>query len=115
MLKQRILTAVPLAAAFLAALFYLPFSAFAGLIAALLLLAGWEWGGLAGLRAGPRIAFLPVLALLLGALLPQRGQLESWVFPLSLGLWAFLSLLVLTFPEVRRCFGARGSASGLPF
>ena len=45
MLKQRILTAVPLAAAFLAALFYLPFSAFAGLIAVLLLLAGWEWGG----------------------------------------------------------------------
>ena len=58
MLKQRILTAVPLAAAFLAALFYLPFSAFAGLIAVLLLLAGWEWG-LAGLRAGPGLPFCP--------------------------------------------------------
>ena len=113
MLKQRILTAVPLAAAFLAALFYLPFSAFAGLIAALLLLAGWEWGA-GGLR-GPPIAFLPVLALLLGALLPQRGQLESWVFPLSLGLWAFLSLLVLTFPRSAPVLRGTGSASGLPF
>ena len=64
MLKQRILTAVPLAAAFLAALFYLPFSAFAGLIAALLLLAGWERGP-AGLRAGPGS---PARAGVLGAL-----------------------------------------------
>ena len=113
MLKQRILTAVPLAAAFLAALFYLPFLAFAGLIAVLLLLAGWEWGRLAGLRAGPRIAFLSVLALLLGALLPQRGQLESWVFPLSLGLWAFLSLLVLTFPRSAPVLRGTGLRLGL--
>ncbi len=113
MLKQRILTAVPLAAAFLAALFYLPSSAFAGLIALLLLLAGWEWGALAGLRTGPRIAFLLVLALLLGALLSQRGQLEPWLFPLSLGLWGFLSVLVLTFPRSAPVLRGTGLRLGL--
>lgn len=99
MLKQRILTAVPLAVAFLAALFYLPSTVFVGLIAMLLLLAGWEWGALAGLSIGPRVAFVLVLALILGALLEQRGALERWLFPLSLGLWVVLSLLVLTFPR----------------
>lgn len=113
MLKQRILTAVPLAAAFLAALFCLPFSAFAGLIGLLLLLAGWEWGALAGLRAGPRIAFLLVLALLLVALLAQRAQLEPRLFPLSLGLWIFLSLLVLTFPRSAPVLRGTGLRLGL--
>jgi len=113
MLKQRILTAVPLAAAFLAALFYLPPTAFAGLIAVLLLLAGWEWGTLAGLAPGARSAFLLVLALLLGALLQQREQLEPWVFQLSLGLWVFLSLVVLTFPRSAPVLRGPGFRLGL--
>ena len=56
MLKTRIVTAVLLFAVFFFALFYLPPSgwvAFATLTAAV---ASWEWGGLMGLRMGPRIA-----------------------------------------------------------
>lgn len=113
MLKQRILTAVPLAAAFLAALFFLPPLAFAGLIAVLLLLAGWEWGTLAGLGAGPRGAFVLVLLVLLWALLQQREVLHPWVFPAALGLWGFLCLLVLTFPRSAPVLRGTGLRLGL--
>ena len=49
MLKQRIITGLVLIGLFLAALFYLPKPWFAGLAAALVLLASWEWSNLAGL------------------------------------------------------------------
>ncbi len=48
LLKQRIITAILLALAFLAALFYLPEVLFAMFIATFVLIAAWEWSNLAG-------------------------------------------------------------------
>ncbi len=48
MLKQRIVTAVLIVAALLAALFFLPATGLIGLFAAAVLMAAWEWSDLSG-------------------------------------------------------------------
>ncbi|UTF60502.1 phosphatidate cytidylyltransferase [Gilvimarinus sp. DA14] len=48
MLKQRVLTAIALAAIFLLALFYLPERYFPAFIAAIVLISAWEWANLSG-------------------------------------------------------------------
>jgi phosphatidate cytidylyltransferase len=50
MLKQRIVTAVLIVAALLAALFFLPATGLIGLFAAAVLMAAWEWSDLSGLE-----------------------------------------------------------------
>lgn len=58
MLRQRVVTAVLMAAAVLSALFFLPPTGLALLLAALLALAGWEWADLAGYRGrSARLAY----------------------------------------------------------
>jgi phosphatidate cytidylyltransferase len=57
MLRTRVLTAVALAAALLAALFTLPAWGWCALATVLLLLAAWEWWGLARTARGPRIVY----------------------------------------------------------
>jgi len=65
-LKQRIITAVLLAVAFLLALFGSNAAGFSLIIAAVVVLAAWEWADLAGLKGQPlRIAY----ALLVGVCL----------------------------------------------
>ncbi len=74
MLRQRIITALVLIAAFAAATTLLPPFWFALLIGAVILVAGWEWRrflGLAGGGAG--MAWLALLALAGGALLAWLG------------------------------------------
>lgn len=69
MLKTRVITAIFLLAAFLAALFLLPplgWALFAALVAAI---AGWEWGALMRLDSARRNLFGGATALLCGALL----------------------------------------------
>lgn len=51
MLKQRVITAIGLALLFLGALFFLSVTGFALAIAAVVLLASWEWANMAGLQA----------------------------------------------------------------
>jgi phosphatidate cytidylyltransferase len=51
MLRERIVTAVVLVAALLAALFWLPATGWAAVATAMLAVAAWEWAGFA--RAGP--------------------------------------------------------------
>ncbi|GAB3094767.1 phosphatidate cytidylyltransferase [Aestuariicella hydrocarbonica] len=51
MLKQRVITAIGLAVLFLGALFFLSVQGFAITIAAVVMLAGWEWGNIVGLKA----------------------------------------------------------------
>jgi phosphatidate cytidylyltransferase len=57
MLRQRIITAVILAALFLAALFALPDPGWAALAAVVLAAAAWEWGGFARCDRAGRIAY----------------------------------------------------------
>ena len=74
MLKQRIVTAIALAIAFVGALFGLDpgwFALFAGLAISI---AAWEWAGLSGVEKHlPRLACSLVLALMMAALFVASG------------------------------------------
>ena len=71
MLKQRVITALVLAAIFLTALFGLPAGYFSFFIGAVVLIGAWEWANLSGLPAiWQRLAYsVAVLVLLVGAAL----------------------------------------------
>ncbi|MEN0037102.1 MAG: phosphatidate cytidylyltransferase [Cellvibrio sp.] len=71
MLKQRVITALVLAAIFLTALFGLPAGYFSFFIGAVVLIGAWEWANLSGLPAvWQRLAYsVAVFALLVGAAL----------------------------------------------
>lgn len=71
MLKQRVITALVLAAVFLGVLFYLSVTGFALAMGIVVLLAGWEWANLAGLKAQwQRVAY--------AALVGGSVVLASW-------------------------------------
>ncbi|MEW5943415.1 MAG: phosphatidate cytidylyltransferase [Pseudomonadota bacterium] len=65
MLKTRVITALILLPAFLAALFFLPHLGWEVLMAAVVLVAAKEWSKLAGFSAPGAIAYLAVTAVLL--------------------------------------------------
>jgi len=79
MLRARVITALALLAGFLVALFLLPFAGWMAFVAAVALLASWEWGALVGLglpaRAGYAAAATALCAVL-GFLLfdPALGE-----------------------------------------
>ena len=74
MLKQRVYTALVLAAIFLCALFALPAGYFSFFIGAVLLIGAWEWAGLSGYTAvWQRVAYSALLLLLLIAVSSYVG------------------------------------------
>ena len=63
MLKQRVITALVLAAVFLAALFYFPVPLFSTFVAIVMLVGGWEWANLSGfVRPWQRLLYVLLLA-----------------------------------------------------
>jgi phosphatidate cytidylyltransferase len=97
MLKTRVLTAVVLLAAFLAALFLLPPAQWALLVALLTAMAGWEWARLAGLSgvasgvyavalavAAVAVLFVPTLTLGTGVLYWMATAFWVVIAPLAL-------------------------------
>ena len=100
MLKQRVITAVIMAAVFLAAIAWLPLAGLALLFGLLVALGAWEWSSLAGLNnAVMRLAYVLLICLLMGGAYThyQIGggsrpeQLQS-LFGL-VGLWWSIALL----------------------
>ncbi|MFN3984197.1 MAG: phosphatidate cytidylyltransferase [Rhodocyclaceae bacterium] len=63
MLKARVLTALVLLGAFLGAVFLLPAAGWLLFVAFVCAAGAWEWGGLARIAGGPRVAFALVLGL----------------------------------------------------
>ncbi len=117
MLKQRVITALVLAAIFLAALFYLPVTGFALFTAGILLLAAWEWGNLSGfVRVWQRLLYVCVNAGLLLACavwLELHGQdllanKEAYRSLLLIGCtwWAVALLLVQGYPSSAILWGS---------
>ncbi len=106
MLKQRVVTAILMAAAFLLSAFYLPLEVLAGAFAVIVALGAWEWAPLAGLSRTLGKALF-ALGILLGTLALYRygGFSGEWsreqVQPV-LGLaglwWCFALLWVRSFP-----------------
>lgn len=101
MLKERVLTAVLLAAALLTVLFLASRDVGVVLFGLLLLLAAWEWAGLAhARRAVVRAAFTLAIALAIGWLawwIPT-GRIPVELLWLQLGVWALAALLLTRFP-----------------
>ncbi len=93
MLRQRIITASILAPLIVLAVFYLSVEYFALLWGFVILLSGWEWSGLSGLKKPvPRVLFLAVLAF-------SMAFFYQWTVFLD-----FLST-VFNFPEIKKQSG----------
>lgn len=115
MLKQRVITAVVMAALLFLALFSLPLLGLAAVFALVVLLAGWEWSDLSGLGRVGRWVFVLVLAsCLLGvalwAGLNAGGLVAERVQPVMglAGLWWALALLwVQGYPGSAALWGSR--------
>jgi phosphatidate cytidylyltransferase len=101
MLRDRIITALLLAAALLTVLFFASRDVGVVLFGLLLLLAAWEWSGLAELRGGVlRAAYTFALALVIGWLAwwMPTGHMPEGLLWFHLALWGVVALLLTRFP-----------------
>lgn len=120
MLKQRIVTALVLAIAFLSALFIGSELLFLTLVGCLLFAGIYEWGGLAELP-GPSLRYLfaaALIAVLLAISSTSEGLLRpdavifaaraAWITGAALLFWLVALSLVLSYPRTARLWRARG-------
>ena len=106
MLRQRVITALIMAGAFLAAVQFLPLPALAALVGVLVCMGGWEWSRLAGLESQfTRGAYVASLAAVMAGLYVYCGlgdEPESEQVQPFLGLaclwWSFALLWVKGYP-----------------
>lgn len=108
MLKQRVITAIVLAAVFVAVLFGLDTSAFAVLLGLVVMLAGWEWANLAGFEEQWQrclyAVFIGVAMLLATAytgvldILPSAANIRN-ILILACCWWAVALLWVQGYPS----------------
>lgn len=94
---RRLITAVILAGPLVLAVLFLPRPWVAGLFALFVLMAGWEWAGLCGLRTGvARATYVLLLALLLiCSYLFREGSLPLLLDLLAVAWWLTAMVLVL--------------------
>jgi len=100
-LRQRVITAVILAASLLTILFVLPAEVAVGVFAVLMLLGAWEWAALAGVHAAAgRVAFTAAVAAAMGvlALYAPLGGVPMGLIWVQLALWAVAGVLLFRFP-----------------
>lgn len=118
MIRQRLATAVVLAAGLLLVLFVLPLWLAAVLLGVLLGLGAWEWSALAGLRSlWSRAAFvtLAIAAGLAAAVLAHQTGARSWLFLADIGAWLLALAWMLRYPvAVPRWFSATSGLLVLP-
>jgi phosphatidate cytidylyltransferase len=101
MLKERIITAVMLAAALLTVLFFAHADVGVVLFGLLLLVAAWEWAGLAQApRPVFRAAYTLAVALLIGALAwwAPTGRIPVALLWTQLAVWAVAAVTLARFP-----------------
>ena len=114
MLKQRVITALLLAAAFLAGVYWLPTPVLAGVFALVVALAAWEWAPMAGLVGVSGRSLYVVLIIALTAALYLYADFDGGVardrIQPVLGLaclwWCFALLWVRSFPASRPLWGS---------
>lgn len=101
MLKERIITGVLLAAALLTVLFLGSADLGVVLFGLLLLVAAWEWAGLAHARSPvQRAAYTLLVALAIGWLAwwTPTGRMPDWALALQFLVWAMVGGLLFRFP-----------------
>ena len=114
MLKQRVITGVILAAVALAAVLWLPPLPLALLLGLAVLMALWEWGALAALRAPARVVYCAtgvaaMVALALGGGLLEaapRAAVADGVFTVAALWWVVALLWVVGFPASAERWGS---------
>ena len=92
-LQTRIATAAPLIAGFLAALYWAPAPLWIGLTGMVLLLAAWEWAGMAGLKRLPAMLFALLTATLSSGLSIVAPDLTAVFYP-ALAVWVLAPALL---------------------
>ncbi len=105
-LRQRIVTALLLAAALIAVLFWLPAEVTVAAVMLVVAAGAWEWAGFAGLgAASARIAYMAVVGLGIAAAWWLTGTPES----LRLFLWFTVTWWILAFIWILAGTGRGGS------
>ena len=107
MFKQRVITAVVLAAAFIVLLLNLSALAFSLMISLLVVIAGWEWSNLMKLSsAAGKLGYLLLLSLSIAAASLWLGLFERFdqaraqqMFQVAVALWAIIFLWVQGYPS----------------
>ncbi len=131
MLKQRILTAIILAPAVIAAIFYLPLNYFAGFFLAVMAIGAWEWGPLMDFTSqSRRLAFVAATSLLISLLwfliplneiwltdaasgLAQPHQGVSAILWLAVAWWMLSAALTLLYPRYSQFWSSHRSIRGV--
>lgn len=121
MLKQRVITALCLAALLLFFLFYSPTAALV-FFALMVAIAAWEWAGLAAIEDRGRWVYAAAVGLaLLGAWswIWSAGQIDIYRVRQLLGWacagWAVLLLWVLSYPGSTAIWGGRAVRAAMGF
>jgi len=126
LLKQRIITALLLAPAIIAAIFYLPLNYFSAFILAVMAVGAWEWGPLMGFeKKRRRIAFVSTNVLIILALwfyLPlntlwlNSTELHSsiiYILWLTVAWWLLSAFLTVVYPRCSAFWSSHRSIRGL--
>lgn len=117
MLKQRIITAVILAALFLGVIFFAPLQQYAQVISIVVAIAAWEWANMSGLKAlWQRVGYAVGVLLLAMIAAGYQGYFETGAFTgeelMSVfgiaGIWWAVALLwVQSYPSSAVLWGRR--------
>ncbi|MAK45456.1 MAG: phosphatidate cytidylyltransferase [Spongiibacter marinus] len=115
MLKQRIITAVVIVAALLAAMAYLSAGQLSLLFAGIVLVAAWEWADLSDLRPQvARLAYVLAIGALIASVYALMGDVASWstaalqeLFVAACVWWAVALLWVKGYPVSAGLWGSR--------
>ena len=101
MLKHRVITALVLAPLLVMAVLWLDTRFFIAIMAAIILIAAWEWGGLSGLHDGPRrYGFILLVAVLLSLIYLAGNHLLFFALHLlALLFWAGAMLLIFNYQK----------------
>ena len=93
MLKKRVITAIVAVAVLLLVLFVVPPLVAEAVIAIMMLGGAWEWSGFLGVRSrNSRVAYVILLAVVMGVVYWQAPQINGLLFQVAL-VWWFGALL----------------------
>lgn len=126
MLKHRIITALVLAPATIASIFYLPLPYFSALMLAVMAIGAWEWGPLMGFaNKRRRIAFVIVTSILIATLWHYFPLAELWrsssglqtpiiyILWLAVAWWFLSAALTFLYPRYSTFWSSHRSIRGV--